>query len=180
MRAMVSQIANLTIIYSTVYSGANQRKHQSSASLAFVRGIHRWPVNSPHKGPVTRKVFPFDDVIMNKAQSVWIFLFLGFFIFQIIAKTICYSKIITIWDNTDMRQFRYVMNLESSRWRHETVKTSQINSCSGWHAKRILKPGITCLLRGESTSDLWIPHTCGFPTQKNSNVEMLPWHDVIK
>ena len=46
------------------FSGADQRKHQSSASLAFVRGIHRWPVNSPHKGPVTRKMFPFDDVIM--------------------------------------------------------------------------------------------------------------------
>ena len=44
--------------------GADQRKRQSSAWLAFVRGIHRWPVNSPHKGPVTRKVFPFDDVIM--------------------------------------------------------------------------------------------------------------------
>ena len=44
--------------------GADQRKHQSSASLALVRGIHRWPVNSPHKGPVTRKMFPFDDVIM--------------------------------------------------------------------------------------------------------------------
>ena len=45
-------------------SGADQIKHQSSASLAFVRGIHRSPVNSPHKGPVTRKMFPFDDVIM--------------------------------------------------------------------------------------------------------------------
>ena len=47
-----------------VCSGADQRKHQSSASLAFVRGIHRSPVNSAHKGPVTRKMFPFDDVIM--------------------------------------------------------------------------------------------------------------------
>ena len=45
------------MIYWTVYSGADQRKHQSSASLAFVRGIHRWPVNSPHKGLVTRKCF---------------------------------------------------------------------------------------------------------------------------
>ena len=54
----------LTIIYSTVYAGADQRKHQSSASLAFVRGIHRGPVNSPHKWPVTRKMFPFHDVIM--------------------------------------------------------------------------------------------------------------------
>ena len=42
---------------------AKQRKHQSSPSLAF-RGIHRWPVNFPHKGPVTRKMFPFNDVIM--------------------------------------------------------------------------------------------------------------------
>ena len=50
--------------YSTVYSGADQRKHQSSVSLAFVRGIHLWPVNSPHKWPVTREMFPFDDVIM--------------------------------------------------------------------------------------------------------------------
>ena len=44
------------------------RKYQSSASLAFVRGIHRWPVNSPHKWPVTRKMFPFDDVIMMAAS----------------------------------------------------------------------------------------------------------------
>ena len=61
MGAMASQITSLTIVYSIVYSGAGQRKHQSSASLAFVQGIHRWPVNSPHKGPVTRKMFPFDD-----------------------------------------------------------------------------------------------------------------------
>ena len=64
MVAMASQITSLTIVYSTVYSGADQRKHQSSGSLAFVRGIHRGPVNSPHKWPVTRKMFPFDDVIM--------------------------------------------------------------------------------------------------------------------
>ena len=64
MGAMASQITSLTIVYSTVYSGGDQRKHQSSASLAFVRGSHRWPVNSPHKRPVTRKMFPFHDVIM--------------------------------------------------------------------------------------------------------------------
>ena len=64
MSLMVSQITSLTIVYSTVYSGADQRKHQSSVSLAFVRGIHRVPVNSPHKRPVTRNMFPFDDVIM--------------------------------------------------------------------------------------------------------------------
>ena len=64
MSTMASQITSLTSDYSIIYSGADQRKHQSSASLAFGRGIHRWPVNSPHKGPVTRKKFPFDYIIM--------------------------------------------------------------------------------------------------------------------
>ena len=61
---MASQITSLTIINSTVYSGVDQRKHQSSASLAFVRG-HQSPVNSTHKWRVTRKMLPFDDVIMK-------------------------------------------------------------------------------------------------------------------
>ena len=70
MGAMASEITSLTIVYWTVYSGADQWKHQSSASLAFVRGIHRGPVNSPHKWPVTRKMFSFDDVIMiNSAPT---------------------------------------------------------------------------------------------------------------
>ena len=64
MGTIASQITSLTTFYSTVYSDADQRKHQSSASLAFVRGIHQRPVISPHKWPVTRKMFPFDDVIM--------------------------------------------------------------------------------------------------------------------
>ena len=64
MGAMASQTTSLTIVYSTVYSAADQSKHKSSASLAFVRGIHRGPVISPHRWPVTRKRFPFDDVIM--------------------------------------------------------------------------------------------------------------------
>ena len=52
---MASQITSLAIVKSIVYSGADQRKHQSSALLAFVRGIHRCTVNCPHKGSVTRK-----------------------------------------------------------------------------------------------------------------------------
>ena len=66
---MACQITSLTIVYSTVYSGADQRKHQSSASLSFVRVIHRGSVNSPHKWPVTRKMFPFDDVIIGESYS---------------------------------------------------------------------------------------------------------------
>ena len=68
--AMASQITSLTIVYSTVYSVADQRKHQSYALLAFVRGIHRWLVNSHHKGSETLKMFPF--VIMGQ-----LFLFMG-------------------------------------------------------------------------------------------------------
>ena len=64
MTMLASQITSLTVVNSIVYSGVNQRKHQSSASLAFVWEIHRGPVNFPHKWPVTRKMFPFDDVIM--------------------------------------------------------------------------------------------------------------------
>ena len=60
MTTLASQITSLAIVYSIDYSDADQRKHQSSASLAFVWGIHRGPVNSPHKWPVTRKMFPFD------------------------------------------------------------------------------------------------------------------------
>ena len=63
MSEIASQITSVPTVCSTIYSGADQRKHQSSASLAFVQGIHRWSVNSPHKRPVTRKKFPFDDVI---------------------------------------------------------------------------------------------------------------------
>ena len=65
MSTMASQITILTIAYSIVYSDVDQRKHQSPASMAFVRGIHRSPVNSLHKGPVTQKMFPFNDVIIH-------------------------------------------------------------------------------------------------------------------
>ena len=73
MGTIASQITSLAIVYSIVYSEADQRKHQSSASLAFVWGFHRGPVNSPHKWPVTRKIFPFDDVIMGCSRNspVW-------------------------------------------------------------------------------------------------------------
>ena len=64
MSAMASQISGLPTVCPTVCLGADQRRHQSSASLAFVRGIHRLPVDSPHNGPVTGKMFSFDDVIM--------------------------------------------------------------------------------------------------------------------
>ena len=65
MSAIVHQI--------TVCSGTDQRKSQSSVSLAFVRGIHRWPVDSPHKGPVTQKMCPLDDItiVMRSLQGCY-------------------------------------------------------------------------------------------------------------
>ena len=73
--AIASQITSVSIVCWTVGSGTDQRKHQSAASLAFVRGIHQWPVNFPHQRPVARKMFPFDDIIkppysQNKAVPV--------------------------------------------------------------------------------------------------------------
>ena len=63
-RAMAPQITGSSTVYSIVCSGADRRSHQSSALLTFARGIHRWPVDSPRKGAVTRKIFPYDDFIM--------------------------------------------------------------------------------------------------------------------
>ena len=63
MGAIASQITSLTIVYSTVYSDADPRIHQSSASLPCLRRIHWGPVNSPHKWQVTRKIFSFDNII---------------------------------------------------------------------------------------------------------------------
>ena len=62
--AMASQITGVPIVCSAVCLSVDRRKHQSSVSLAFERGIHRWPMNSLHKGPVTRKKFAFDDIII--------------------------------------------------------------------------------------------------------------------
>ena len=86
MTAMASPITGVSMLCSIVYSGSDQRKPQNSASLAFVGVIQRWPVNSPHKGPATRKMFPFDNVIMkishcsgahqlhlSMSWSVWLF-----------------------------------------------------------------------------------------------------------
>ena len=57
MSAMAPRFTGVLIVYSAVCSGTDQRKHPSSASLAFARGTDQWLVNFPHKGPVTRKMF---------------------------------------------------------------------------------------------------------------------------
>ena len=100
MSAMACQITSLTIVYSTVYSGAERRKHQSSVSLAFVRGIHRRPVNSLHKWPVMRKMFPFHDVIMEG------------FVEACIQQNILYSNLHTLrYTETDIYKTQWVMSV---------------------------------------------------------------------
>ena len=96
MRVMVSQIIGVSSVCSSVCSGTNQRKHQSSASLAFVRGIHRWPVVSPHKGAVTRKSFH----LMTSScyyQICWNFQASrsGFIIVQSVSHTLLAKKVVT-------------------------------------------------------------------------------------
>ena len=108
MTTMASQITSLTVVYLTVYSDADQRKHQSSASLTFVRGIHRGPVNSPHKEPVTRKMFPFDDIILYPAIS---------FVNICIGKWLCCKSIVF---NTSIAHAVYSYPSKTS---HDRVRT---------------------------------------------------------
>ena len=102
---------------STVYSVADKKNHQSSASLAFVRGIHLWPVNSRHKGPVTRKMFPFHDVIMR--FSDWLIdecdgsiyplrphIICTYFMEKFFYRFICWDGI-TLWTLSMERTFGY-------------------------------------------------------------------------
>ena len=65
MSAMASQITGVSIGCTAVCSGLDHRNHQSSALLAFVRGIHRRHMDSSLKGPVTLQMFPFDEIGTN-------------------------------------------------------------------------------------------------------------------
>ena len=200
MGTMSSLITSITSVYSTVYSGVEQRKHQSSASLAFVWGIHRGPVNSPHNWPVTRKIFPFDDVIMHFCG--WFPKFQdqchheGFFTnwhFQAfrrassggLYRTGCRSRrrsCLSIWRNwVTLRIWwgRYTfsissdlanMSISSSQWRHNGVSNRQRLDCL-----------LSCLFRCRS-KQLWKlcvtglcegnpPVTGGFPSDRANNAE---------
>ena len=105
--AMVSQMTDVSMICSAVCLGADQRKHRNSASLAFVRGILRWPVNSPHKGPVTR------FHLMTSSFSVdwhglmsliaWRFTSITSFYLSLSA-TVIYRFYTALWTFSDYRQ----------------------------------------------------------------------------
>ena len=147
MGAIASQITSLTIVYSIVYSDAGQRK-QSSASLAFVS-----PVNSPHKWPVTRKMFPFDDVIMK-----------GLSTFRALPKLIWSALVI-------LNLFRKHRN--ALEWPHngpDGVSNHQRLHCLHSRlfrrrSKKIPKLRVTGLCEGNP------PVIGGFPSQRASNAE---------
>ena len=106
MGAVVYQIISLTIFHSTVYTGASQSKHQNSVSLAFVLRIHLWLMNSPHKWLVTRKMFPFDDVIITISLTQLSFHF------RVLYLTI-----------KDALQSTMILHINGSVWRKQYVFT---------------------------------------------------------
>ena len=168
MGTAASQITSLTIVYSTVYSDVDQRKHQSSASLALVRGIHRGPVNSPHKWPVTRKMFPFDGVIMVTHITA--------------LKRKCHFDEIFVtgcnwscrFDNFRCRQWWKFLQNDFSDSMSDVTRTS----CR-------LKSPETRRLHGSTACskapNLWgnLYMTDGFPTKGQQYAKIVSYHDVI-
>ena len=134
MGAIASQITSLTIVYSTVYSDADKKKHQSSASLAFVRGIHRGPVNSPHKWPVTRKMFPFDDVIM-----LWDVLYdsagVSFSIKRKIHLKILSAILPPFCPNLDVWIYHVTLVAYTNKCIHYIIDQILYTDCYSWHSQ---------------------------------------------
>ena len=160
MSAMLSQITGVSNLHSTVCCCADQRKHESSSSLAFVREIHRSPVDSPHKGSLTRKMFPFDYVIMVTIPTIVLCML-----------SVCNLHKSCLWMN-------------SLRWRHnglDSVSNHQPHDCLHNHlfrrrSKKTSKLRVTGLCAGNS------PGTGEFSAQMASNAEnvSIPWrHHVM-
>ena len=134
MSAIASQITSLTIVYSIVPSGADQRKYQSSASLTFVREIHWWPVNSPHKWPETRKMFPFDDITMETSswQISWCL------DARAIGQRLEISQILVLRSFTAWWKQKQMMMLDTVvSWRRHGTLSILLALCEGNRCRRI-------------------------------------------
>ena len=159
MGAIASLITSLTIVYSTGYSDADQRKHKSSASLAFVWRIHRGPVNSPHKWPVTRKCFHLMTLLSQLSKTIGIVVRSDLF-----------------FDVQLVTRLRH-----SSQWRHNghhSVWNHQPDHCLLHHlfrcrSKKSPKLRVIGLCAGNS------PVIGEFPVQMASNADFFPFDDVI-
>ena len=158
MGAMASQINSLTIVYSSVYSGADQRKHQSSTSLAYVRGIHLWPVNSPHKGPVTRKMFPFDDVNMIQFLEDSCDLFTH--VPRVLRLDMGSSMIVSKWTTQTQSLLHRRRKERGGVWNNQP-HDCLLNRLFKARIKENIKTPRHWPLWGEFTGDRWITHTKG-------------------
>ena len=171
MGAIASQITSLTIVYSTVYSDAYQRKHQSSASLGFVWGIHWGPVNSQHK----LEMFPFDDVIMATHRSSNELQWLGWMIGYRIGRSINDHREDMPYYGRYDRMPKHIPTGKyiTLRWRHngrDSVSNHQpydclLNRLFRRRSKKTSKLCVTGLCAWNS------PRTGEFPAQMASNAE---------
>ena len=168
MSDMASQITSLKIVYSTDHSDADQRKDQRSASLALVRGIHRWPVNSPLKVQATLKMLPFDDVITLK-------------------KLFCWSLLLFMSHDSTKQSPLFSQRrscLLSLWWRYTSVMASQTNcnwniyltACSSKHQRNTKGSLSISLALFEGNP----PFSAGFPSPKVTVMrKSFPCHDVV-
>ena len=178
MCAMVSQITSLRIVYSIVYSGADQRKHQSSTLLAFVRGIHRWPMKSPHKGPVTPKMLTFDDVniFWAKMKSITVI--------SALAHRDIFFFLMGHYDQVYIERIGIIWCINGCRWCKSTFWTLLSNRVhlrrSTGYARNHNAHSSWCL-RGEYTvlelARWWVWNSCQIPMQASGweiNTRPLP------
>ena len=170
MGAIASQITSLTIVYSIVYSDADQRKHQSSVSQAFVRGIHRGAVNSPHKWPVTQQMFPFDDVITNNTPWNMRMVCLLCFVFL---SVICIKVINEQWWKSIITAPTPVKYPEALQWRHNVLDDASNNRRLDYLLSRSFRRRSkkTSKLRGTGLCAGNSPVTAEFPASRASNAE---------
>ena len=161
MSAMASLITGVSIVCSTVCSGADPRKHQSSVSLAFVRGIHQWPVNSPPKRPVKRKMVPSDDVIIRWYHPP-----------QYLVNRVIWGNTKFFMDDPIHCEAHKILNF-LLQWRHngrDSVSNHQpreclVNRLIRCRSKKTSKLRVTGLCAGNSLE------TGEFPAQRASNAE---------
>ena len=142
MSAMTHQITGVCIACSNICSGADQRKHRISASLAFVRGIHRWPVDSPHKGPVTGKMFPFDDVIMCHFKQMYNVIIISIMVtraFPLEMLTEVFPKILSVinlkwfrWWLAAVRQQKFTWIIIKTDLRHNRLEGIDLSNNDLW------------------------------------------------
>ena len=162
MSMMASQITSIASVFSTIYSGADQRKHQSSASLDFVLGIHRSSGNSRHKRPVTRKMLPFDNVIMSRWNI----------------SDGCWNWPLPIFHQTQQSRVHSLL-----QWRHISARISQLTRLStvcssvdsGWHQMKHRSSASLAHCVGNP------PFPRGFPSQRVRNADKISmsWRHYI-